>query len=258
MKANNTFLQKILDDGVSSVIRVPKGTYWVDAEKPLRLRSNTHVYLTGVVLKAIPNASERYAILLGKNVKNVTVEDGELVGERHDHKGKGGEWGMGLRLQNAKNVKVIGTTARGCWGDGFYIGNCENIKMASVLATRNRRQGLSVVGVRGLEIKFSTFSFTSGTKPAAGIDFEPDNADQPIVDVLVDNCLMYGNRNGIECALKKAKSKCRNIVFRNCAYQGSGGKVIENDERCIKSDTFKWYEDLFYRILGAPKTIRIK
>ena len=54
-------------------------------------------------------------------------------------------------------------------------------------ADSNRRQGLSVIKANGLLVLNSVFENTHGTRPSAGIDFEPDDESKEIVNVRVEN-----------------------------------------------------------------------
>ena len=95
---------------------------------------------------------------------------------------------MGLMIgEGAKNVTVSGVTSKEMWGDGFYVATAQNVIFCSVVSDHNRRQGLSVIEVDLLEVVSSVFSNTQGTRPSAGIDFEPDNVQQRISNVRVHN-----------------------------------------------------------------------
>ena len=54
----------------------------------------------GATLKAIPNNQKKYSILTISGVSNVAVIGGTLEGERDQHKGNGGEWGMGIKIDH--------------------------------------------------------------------------------------------------------------------------------------------------------------
>jgi hypothetical protein len=105
------------------------------------------------VLKAIPNDSKKYSVLRVSNALNIAVIGGTLEGERDQHSGKTGEWGMGVWIgEGAEHVTISGVTATKMWGDGFYIQGANDVKLCSVTADNNRRQGLSIIQVNGLEL----------------------------------------------------------------------------------------------------------
>src|SRR5262245_54110347 len=64
-----------------------------------------------------------------------------------------GEW--------AEHVTISGVTALKMWGDGFYIQDANDVRLCSVVAENNRRQGLSIIQIDGLEIRNSTFKNTA-------------------------------------------------------------------------------------------------
>ena len=112
---------------------------------------------------------------------DVIVIGGTLLGDRAEHKSKAGEWGMGIRIgPNVKRVTIIGVTAKEMWGDGFYVEGATDVAFCSVVATHNRRQGLSIVEANRLLVTNSVFQQTRGTRPSAGIDIEPDKPDQKV------------------------------------------------------------------------------
>ncbi len=122
---------------------------------------------------------KKYSLLTISGVSNVWVIGGTLEGERDQHKGKSGEWGYGLRIgKGAKHVTVSNLVSKKMWGDGFYVQDAEDVRFCGVTADANRRQGLSIIQADGLLVLNSVFKNTHGTRPAAGIDFEPDKVEQ--------------------------------------------------------------------------------
>jgi len=88
-------IQAAIDEagGTSGTVLVPKGTYMIDAESRLSLKSDMTLKLfKDATLKAIPNNSEKYSILVISGVSNVTVAGGTLEGDRNVHKVESGEW----------------------------------------------------------------------------------------------------------------------------------------------------------------------
>ncbi len=265
MKAQNDYLQELISKGGN--VKIPPGTYWVDAsvEEGLRVYSDTKLDLTGVVLRAIPNDLPRYFILRLDYASDVTVTGGKLVGERYKHTPKKrpewptrpndpsspfGEWGMGISVKQSKRIGISGVTITACWGDGIYIQQADDVIVKGVRCTANRRQGMSIIAGSHIDVIDSVFENTSGTKPSAGIDIEPDNSGHALADIMIRNCHLRNNRNGLEFALKKARSKARDIRYVNCKFDG-------NADRPVKSDTFSWWQDIVYRLLGTPESMKI-
>lgn len=189
--------------GTGGTLLVPDGIYRINAilnnNQGLQLRSNmTFRMSSGAVLKAIPNSSSAYSILMLPRVTNVNIIGGTLEGDRSTHTGTGGESGMGIFVASSHNVYVEGVTAKECWGDGFYIGGSAgstNITLCNVVGDHNRRQGLSVVYADGVVVKNSTFKNTQGTLPEAGIDIEP-NAGETVANMQILGCTFTNNSGG--------------------------------------------------------------
>jgi hypothetical protein len=175
--------QRALHAGLQ--VTFPAGTYLVDAapERCLKPVGNQRiVFEPGAILQAQPNNLELYSILLLDAVANVTIEGGELRGERALHRGTKGEHGMGLAIYDCRKVTVRNMTARDCWGDGFYVsgrgmaGRSQDIAIENCIAENNRRQGMTIAAVDRCRVTGGSYRKTSGIAPAAGIDIEPNVA----------------------------------------------------------------------------------
>ena len=192
-------IQAAIDEiaGTGGTVLIPDGRYLVDAvgEKRLALRSDMTLMLANdAVLKAIPNDSGKYAVLSISGVSNVAVVGGTLEGERDEHEGKSGEWGMGIQIhRGAKHITISGVTVRKMWGDGFYVKGAKDVKFCFVTADNNRRQGLSIVEADGVVVTDSVFKNTRGTRPGAGIDLEPNKPGQRISSVRIQNSKFLDN-----------------------------------------------------------------
>jgi hypothetical protein len=109
------------------------------------------------------------------------------------------EWRMCLSLLGCNNVKVFGLRLASSGGDGIYIGRteknagCADIHIRGVVCEDHYRQGISVISARHLLVDRCVLRGTEGTAPAAGIDFEPNRADEFLVDCTVRKCLVEKN-----------------------------------------------------------------
>ena len=181
--------------GTGGTVFVPDGVYMVDSTNGIRLGSDMTLRLSnGAVIKAIPNINPGYNVLVIDRVSNVMIVGGVLAGERNEHKGLEGEWGMGVYVRDATNLVIEGVTARDAWGDGFYVtGQSRNVKFCSVTADNNRRQGLSIISAEDVVIKDSIFKNTGGTAPQSGIDIEP-NKNESVKNVRILNSQIFNNK----------------------------------------------------------------
>jgi len=234
-------IQAAIDEvgGTGGTVLVPGGTYMVevvDRQRRVTLKSDMTLKLANdAVLKAFPNDSRKYAVLSITDVSNVTVVGGTLEGDRAEHKGKDGEAGMGIRISHgAKRITVSGVTARKMWGDGFYVEGAKDTKFCDVIADNNRRQGLSIIEASGVLVTDSMFKNTHGTRPSAGIDLEPDEASQKIVNVRIQNSKFIDNAGpGIQIAGKRgavAKVELARNMFR-----GNRPILVENAPAVLAS-----------------------
>lgn len=223
-------IQSMIDAAApGSTIVVPTGAYDVDAvNAPIMLKSNITLDLSQTTLKALPTDKSVYGILQMKDVENVTIIGGRILGERDRHLVQPalaesqyqdgfepvyeGGWGMGIVITDgSKNIKVVGTAVSRCYGDGLYVDwgqskkGPSNILIDGVICDGNRRQGASIICVDGLRIRNSQFSNNGltpfGTIPGAGIDFECDPwpegqpQQQWIINIVIEgNNKFFGNR----------------------------------------------------------------
>jgi len=194
------------------VVNVPPGRYLIDAARSVRLRSHTQLVMDAdAQLMARPNALERYAVLLVRDVGGVSIRGGRIVGERAAHLGSGGEWGHGIDVSGARDVSIRDIDVSACWGDGICIGTifargrvvkvASDITIERVTCRGNRRQGLSITSARRVTVRDCQFSGTGGTLPGCGIDVEPGTLKMGAEDVLISRCAITGNQgSGIQLA----------------------------------------------------------
>jgi hypothetical protein len=228
-------IQTAIDEvkGTKGTVLVPQGVYMIDAvKKRLKLRDDMTLKLAeGAVLKAIPNDAEKYSILTIDRASNVWVIGGSLEGDRDQHMGKAGQWGHGIRIgKGAKNVTVSNVTSKKMWGDGFYVQDAEDVRFCDVMADGNRRQGLSVIQVDGLLVLNSVFKNTHGTRPSAGIDFEPDRVEQKITNVRIVGSKFIDNAGPILVAGKKARYQDRDDA-QHLPQQSRRGRICSLPRR---------------------------
>lgn len=229
-------------------VRIPDGDYRIDAIKGLNLRTGSVLlFANGAKLRALPSASASYSILRAKQVSNISIVGGTIVGDRHEHQGKGGEWGMGLTLTGATNVLVSGTTFKSAWGDGLYInGNSSHVTVCRVTAEENRRQGMSIIAARDVLVHRSSFRNTAGTAPQCGLDIEPNKGDK-VDGVVIQNSVFDGNAGcGIAMYVspKHTTSSINNVrMLRNTISNNRGGgggiAIVNTGGHLIEGNTLR-------------------
>ncbi|MEQ7802650.1 right-handed parallel beta-helix repeat-containing protein [Pedobacter sp. ASV1-7] len=256
-KNDHEMIQKAIDYASAQRIYkvyIPDGEYMISAaaitgQPGLLLRDNIKLRLSsGAKLRAIPNNAGNYSIVRIHNVSNVSIEGGTIIGERQEHVGTSGEWGMGIDIRRGIGVVIKDIRISDCWGDGIYIGQeSKNLLVDNIVCDNNRRQGISVINCDGLIIQNSTFKNTNGAAPAAGIDLEPNENDKasniqimkcrfennsglglhmygkfgPVTGVKVEDCVMEGNPIGLSLRYAGISSvDIKNVTIKNSATEG--------------------------------------
>ncbi|WP_353164649.1 right-handed parallel beta-helix repeat-containing protein [Empedobacter brevis] len=203
-----SYLQKGLDSNDN--VLIPNFPILVN-KNGLKLSNNQTVnFQSKSKLVMMPNAETNYGILHIVKVKNVKVINPILVGDRDKHTGTKGEWGMGISILSSQNIQIINPSIKNCWGDGIYIGEDRtlkqpnvNIKISGGIIDNNRRNGISVISVKGLEIKDIEICNTNGVNPMSGIDIEPNNNRQFLQNIVLSNIKTVNNKNeGVKVYLK--------------------------------------------------------
>lgn len=209
-----------------NTIYVEKGDYLLTANKNkdvcLTLCSNTTLMIEGTI-RLTANSYPRYDILCAKGKNIFITGNGSIVGDKKEHTGTEGEWGMGIRIHNAKNVCVEDLTIRNCWGDCVYVGgNSKNVIIRECILDNGRRQGISITKTDSVVVRKCRISNVYGTKPEYAIDLEPNQGDT-IGYVLIDsvdinNCVggiltTKGNKDkrGKNALVKKIEVRICNI-----------------------------------------------
>lgn len=180
---------------------IPDGVYLVNPDVSIALRNKVKLKLSGnATLKALPTDKGNYSILLISDVNNAEVVGGNILGERYEHAGSTGEWGMGINIIGSNNIYIADVSVSDCWGDGIYIGvtpkqnYCENIKIQNFKIHNNRRQGISIISVKNLTIRDGVISTTHGTDPQSGIDLEPDYSTEFLQNIVIENLNTKNNK----------------------------------------------------------------
>ncbi|HVI48427.1 MAG TPA: right-handed parallel beta-helix repeat-containing protein [Chitinophaga sp.] len=202
-------------------------------DKGLSVGSNSNIYFKpGSRLQLQASDKENYEILRVHNVQNVNIYSPVIEGDRKEHKGSTGQWGMGLSIRASKNVNVYAPRISGCWGDGIYIGalndvTSSNVNIYNAYLDFNRRNGMSIVSVDGLKLIKPVVANTFGQSPMSGIDIEPNNNRDVINNIVMDGPVTLNNaKHGIVISLSKligVNPQDVNISIRN--HQDDGSSV---------------------------------
>jgi len=211
--------QKAIDSVAAQgggTVYVPAGTYLIDADVSINMKDSVTLDMvdTTRVLMAKPTATVRNYVIKLNNISNSKVIAGKIVGDRYQHLGTTGEWGMGMGINGSTNITVTGTHIIDCWGDGITISSY-NCVLKNVICDNNRRQGLTIGSSDSLIVDSCTFTHTNGTAPQDGIDIEPDAGTAQRVHIT--NCLIaYNTKVGVEMNAKPTTTAViKNIYVQN-------------------------------------------
>lgn len=198
-------LQAALDSGAPKVIIPYMGKPWIT--RPLTIPSNREIVLQpGVVVLAKRGEFRGTgdSLFRAHDASNITVRGygATLRMHKRDYQQEPyakAEWRMGLCFSGCTNVRIEGLRIESSGGDGIYIGAtgqqpyCKDVVIRDVVCWDNHRQGISVIGADNLLIENSVFANTWGTAPGAGIDLEPDNKEERLVNIVVRDCVFEDN-----------------------------------------------------------------
>jgi hypothetical protein len=201
---------------------------WIVSPLKFRnLENKTIIFERDVILQAKPGAylNKGDALLKFINCKNIKIYGKEALLLMNKKEYTDGEWRMGISLLGCSDVEIQNVTISSSGGDGIYIDGykdlhfSENIIIDNVISTNNKRQGISIISAKNVWVKNSVFKNTKGTLPEAGLDIEPDNEADVIINVNIENCSFTNNyHSGIVIGLDNLtdKSEPVSINFKDC------------------------------------------
>ena len=107
----------------------------------------------------------------------------------------------GIYILKVSDVLIENLESSSNGGDGFYIGGpagkpATNITLINCVARNNRRQGLSIVNARNVDVIDSTFAATEGAKPEFGVDLEPNFPTDVLQHILLYRVRTMDNHGG--------------------------------------------------------------
>lgn len=203
---------------------VPAATYMLGR---IYIKSNVTLVLeSGAVLQAISSVfTTNQRFINFDDVSNVVIEGNHAV-VRMNNEYSTGEQRHCVFMVDAHNVTINDLHADDSGGDGFYVGrnaagtHCTNIKLNNCYADGNRRQGLSIVSGSGVTVIGGCYSGTDGTSPQYGIDIEPNDSNDEMIDIkLIGVNTGDNNGGGILVALQNlvlTADKTTSITITDC------------------------------------------
>ncbi|MFW5866657.1 MAG: right-handed parallel beta-helix repeat-containing protein [Armatimonadota bacterium] len=201
-------LQAAINSGAKSVLVEDMGSPWIVT--PIQLASDQEVIFeegVEILAKRGEFKGRNDSLFTARDVENVILRGNgatfRMWQEDYDNPElyEKAEWRHCLQLRGATNVEVHDLILRDSGGDGIYLGigpggsTNTDIHIKGVDCDSNYRQGISVITAENLLIEDTIMRNTSGTPPQAGIDFEPNNSGERLVNVVMRNCVTENNNS---------------------------------------------------------------
>lgn len=231
-------LQAAINSGAPKVIVDNVGRPWIVT--PIELAGNQEViFEKGVEVVAKKGEFKGtndclFRAVLKENI-TLTGYGAVLRMQRSDYAGpeyKKAEWRHVLQFKSCTNIRVLGLTLTESGGDGIYLGTGKpgvtnkGVLIKDVICEKNYRQGISVITAEDLLIENCILRDTGGTAPQAGIDYEPNDPSERLVNCVMRDCVAEGNLGGGYVAYLNAlnaTSEPVSLRFENCKASNNGG-----------------------------------
>jgi len=139
-----------------------------------------------------------------------------------------------ISLMSCNNINIYGLKLMDSGGDGILVASwsgiayqryCENIFLKDLWCDNHYRQGISVISAQHLRVENCWFTNTVGTAPQGGVDIEPNQPYERLIDVVFDKCRFTGNAgNGIMIIPFNLDSTSLpiDVIFSNCYVSNNG------------------------------------
>lgn len=239
-KGINNAIVYAKENGINN-IKLENGIYIIDNEKiddyqkGIILQSNINIDLNGSIIKIVANDKTNYGVLSVFNVKNVSIFNGTIIGERNEHTYVGNtthEWGMGVDIRGSENIDVYNLEIYNTTGDAIYVNDLEdisskNINISNCNLYECRRQGISIIAGENIKIYNNEIHNINGTIPQSGIDLEKNKEEQIINDIFIYENKFYSQASP-NCIL--IWSNVGNVYIENNEFEGEL-KVNENNNK---------------------------
>ena len=214
----------LTNDNVNNTVIIQQGNYYIKLSKNLEdgicINANTRVVLNGII-RLKPNGFTNYCIVKINGPSSSIEGGGSIIGDRKNHTGTQGEWGMGVEFSGAQYSSISGLTVKDCWGDCIYVGDdSKNIVILNCVLDNSRRQGISITSADSVFVKRCIVSNILGTPPQYAIDVQP-NADQTVTNVFVEEVQSIKSVGGFVVSGIGKNAKINNVVFSNCKIRGA-------------------------------------
>ncbi len=237
-------------------------------------------------LKVFPNNSPNYALIAVFDAKNITIDGGNLIGDRDDHIYVGNsphEHGHCLQIRSGVNIIVKNSHFSYGSGDGIDINSIgftfepgykpsNNINIFSNTFDTNRRNNISITDGNNITIEDNLLlnagintGKSKGIDPGFGIDLESvrdRNSNGELVffqrseDIFIRNNIERGSRVGaITAAISYDVVIEDNITENAIGYSFGNGITIKNNKITAKDNNGDGKSGIFAGKIGGDATV---
>lgn len=251
-------LQAAINSGARRLIVDKMDGPWI--VRPLELADNQELFFEpGVVVLAkagqFHGSSDALLSAAGRSNIRLIGPGATLRMRRADYDGPAythAEWRHVINLHGCRNVTIYGLSLEESGGDGIYLGagrdgsTNRDIVIRDVVCDRNYRQGISVITAENLLIENCVLKNTAGTAPAAGIDFEPNDARERLVNCVMRNCRIADNQGlalHVYARQFDASTAPLSLRIENCVTTGRNQRSVSLITSCgPKGSVGGWIE----------------
>lgn len=249
--ATAAFRAAIESDAPEVIIDGDLGSIWyVDPSRFTGIEDKTIFIEEGVTIQARPGRYDDPSAMIFRctHCRNVRVYGyGATVrglrDEEFNAEDMSGEWRHSFGLYQAESFLIEGVTIENSGGDAIYITGVDepsrDVSIVNVTVNGARRQGISVISVDGLRVRGFACSDVHGRYPMAGIDFEPNRADEVLTDILLEDIRLERNgRAGVMLALHQmdADSTPVDITIRDLYLRDNWLDSVHYNDRISRSE----------------------
>jgi hypothetical protein len=231
-------LQTALNDTAANgqTLEIPSGGYNIN---PISFPANSSVFVDAGVTVTANSGYGDGVRMLNISSSNVTITGASAaVSVFHMRKAEytSGEQRHCLNIANASNVTISGISCNDSGGDGLYVSYSTSVTVQDSVFDNNRRQGSSIVGgVNHIHYLRDHFTNTSGTAPQSGIDIEPNQPQDFLLDVRIEDSYTDGNAgDGLMVSTWRMNSTSQPISVTVSGHHSTGnaryGYIGQNND----------------------------
>ncbi|NLF60066.1 MAG: right-handed parallel beta-helix repeat-containing protein [Lentisphaerae bacterium] len=235
-------VQKAIDSGAATVVIDNVGQEWL--LRPIKLRHDLEIVLEDdVVVRAKPGEykGKTDSVFKGTGIRNITIRGGKnsvIMMNKADYQDASqyarAEWRHIISLHGCKGITIRDLTLKNSGGDGIYLGSgagqsyCQDIVYENITSLDHHRSAGGVISAVNMVVRNCRFRDSRGTPPEEGFGFEPNHPDQPIQNILLEDCELTGNHgfgSYIYTSQSASSTPPLSITYRNCllADNDAGG-----------------------------------